>query len=67
MHLPGQDDGGISCASPLNLLSAPVYLSFSVLAGIPKMSCALDPDQQLWRRLPWRYLEQLSVTYLDYR
>ena len=24
-------------------------------------------DQQLWRRLPWRYLEQLSVTYLDYR
>lgn len=41
MHLPGQEDGDISCASPLNLLPAPVYLHFSVLAGIPKTSCAL--------------------------
>lgn len=41
MHLPGQEDGDISYAFPLNLLPAPVYLSFSVLAVIPKMSHAL--------------------------
>lgn len=40
MRLPGQEDGDIS-AFPLNLLPAPAYLSFSVLAVIPKMSRAL--------------------------
>lgn len=40
MHLPGQEDGDIS-AFHLNLLPAPAYLSFSVLAVIAKMSRAL--------------------------